>query len=173
MFFDDLTAEEIARVESIGVVRRYQKGDFVIDEGVPGTSFFLVLSGSLEVRKNLGSGKHKKLVDLTSCDLIGEVCFLGVIFRSASVVAQSNASLLEFERDAFEELVKNEPVIGLKVYRGMARELAQRLARSDDEIKDTVLWALNEAGRGPISSDGPRSKPRLLLASLQAFDPAI
>ncbi|OGV41916.1 MAG: hypothetical protein A2X46_17845 [Lentisphaerae bacterium GWF2_57_35] len=167
MFFDDLTPTEISRVESIGKVRKYQRGDFIIHEGQTGSSFFLVISGRVEVRKNLGDGKHRKLVELGACDLLGEVGFLGVIFRSASVVALSQAVLVEFERDAFDRLVQDEPMLGLKVYRGMARELAQRLARTDDEVKDTILWALRESQRDPTLTGPvePPTRPKLNLAA--------
>ena len=117
--------------------------------------------------------KHRKLIELGACDLLGEVGFLGVVFRSASVVALSQATLIEFERDDFDELVQKAPMLGLKVYRGMARELAQRLARTDEEVKDTILWALRESQRDPALS-GPvePARPKLFLAG-KAFDPCI
>jgi CRP/FNR family cyclic AMP-dependent transcriptional regulator len=174
MFFDDLTPAEISLVESIGKVCKFQRGDFIIREGQTGASFFLVISGRVEVRKDLGEGKHRILVELGACDLLGEVGFLGVIFRSASVVALTQAVLIEFERDDFDQLVQKEPMLGLKVYRGMARELAQRLARTDEEVKDTILWALSESKQDPTLSGAvkPPTRPKLTLAA-KAFDPCI
>ena len=53
MFLDDLTQEELEAVEGIGVVRNYAGGVHVIEEGTVGTSFCFVLSGRVEVRKQL------------------------------------------------------------------------------------------------------------------------
>ncbi|MFH0880314.1 MAG: cyclic nucleotide-binding domain-containing protein, partial [Lentisphaerota bacterium] len=100
--------------------------------------------GKVEVRKSIGDRKYKKLVELGPCGLIGEVCFLGVQFRSANVVAIEDTTTLEFERADFEKLVEENPLIGMKVYRGMAQELAQRLVRVDEELKDAITWAMKD-----------------------------
>ncbi len=172
MFVNELIPAEIYLLEQIGKVRRYKEGEFVIREGQTGSSFFLITSGRVEVRKGLGGGKHRKLVELGECDMLGEMGFLGVVNRSASVVALDEAVLIEFERGDFEELLQQEPMLGLKVYRGMAQELARRLAHTDEEIKDTILWALGEAQResAPAAAEGeapslePGLRPRLKVA---------
>ena len=153
MFFDDLTSNEVEIVEQIGRARVYQKGDYVIQEGSVGSSFTLILSGSVEVRKNFANGKHKTLVELGPCDLVGEVGFLGVESRTASVIALSECEVMEFEREAFDRIIVQHSAIGLKVYRGMARELAQRLAKNDEELMDTIVWALGQTKSRTLDND--------------------
>ena len=41
------------------------------------------------------------------------------------------------------------PSIGMKVYKGMAQELARRLAKTDEELKDTIIWAIGELSQDP------------------------
>lgn len=142
MFLNCLDANEISLVESIGRKKHYPKGAFLLREGEPGSSFILILNGQVEVRKRVSEGKYKKLVLLNACDLIGEIGFLGVHNRTASVVALEETEGLEFSRDDFLTLIEHYPVIGMKAYRGMAEELALRLSRSSEDLMDTLTWAL-------------------------------
>lgn len=144
MIFDDLTLTEMAAVEAAGVLRSFVKDERLVTEKQPGDSFFLLLEGRVEVRKLMDIGQYRKLAELGPCDVFGEICFLGLPTRSASIVAVSDGAALEFTRDAFAKLVAQHPQIGLKTYRGLARELAQRLARLDDDLRDALLWAISE-----------------------------
>lgn len=144
MILRDLTREEMALVESVGRPRQVASGEWILREGDAGYSFYLILSGRVEVRKSLGLGKYRKLVELGPLDIFGEVCFLGVETRSAGVVALEPVTLMEFRRDAFEQVIEKCPAVGLKIYRGIARELAQRLARADGDLKDALVWALGD-----------------------------
>ncbi len=164
MFLNCLDPDEIAVIETIGEVKIYPKGSFLIREGESGSTFILILSGTVEVRKSLRGGKYKKLVELKACDLIGEIGFLGVHNRTASVVAMEDTEVMEFERAAFMRLIEHNPVIGMKAYRGIAEELAQRLSRSGEELADTISWAL--AQRQPLNDDASAEvvtrQPRLV-----------
>ena len=142
MFLHCLSPEEIALIESIGAVKKYPQGFHLIEEGAVGSSFILILSGTVEVRKGMRGGKYKRLVELGACDLIGEIGFLGVQNRTASVVAVDDVEVMEFERDAFTRLIEAHPAIGMKAYRGIAEELARRLSQSDEDLMDAISWAL-------------------------------
>jgi glutaminase len=144
MILRDLTPDEMAAVEKIGSSRIFNSGELILREGEAGCSFFLILDGRVEVRKGIGLDKHKKLVELGPLDIFGEVCFLGVESRSASVLAVDRTHVMEFARDTFEKLIATRPSVGLKLYRGIARELAQRLAKVDGDLKDALIWALGD-----------------------------
>ncbi len=166
MFLHCLTPEEITLIESIGVVKRHPAGFHLIEEGTMGSSFILILSGTVEVRKGLRGGKYKCLVKLGACDLIGEIGFLGVQNRTASVVALDDVEVMEFDREAFSQLIEAHPAIGMKTYRGIAEELARRLSQSDEDLMDAISWALaqNQKPLGNPSIDIPRL-PKLKLQS--------
>ena len=142
MIFDDLVPQEMAVIENAAARRDCPAGQTILREGEPGDVFFFILSGRVEVRKGLKNGRYKSLVELGPCGLFGEVGFLGVPSRTATVVALEPCCLLAFCHATFERLTRDHPVIGLKVYRGLARELARRLARSDEDLKHAIVWAL-------------------------------
>ena len=164
MFLDKLTQKELNKVEGVGEHRKYQAGEMIIKEGDSGSSFSLILSGRVEVRKRLGVGQYKALVELGPCDLIGELGFLGAESRTASVVAVTDCELLEFRRDRFEQVVEDYPTVGAKVYRGMAEVLAQRLASNDETLMDTIFWALGRSVNQPPTIDiNIANRPKLVL----------
>lgn len=172
MILHDLNATEMAAVEAVGVPRSFAAWDTIIREGEAGSSFFLVLNGRVEVRKGIGINKYKKLVELGPLDIFGEVCFLGVESRSASIVAVETTRVLEFSRTDFDKLTTGKPAIGLKLYREIARELARRLAYVDAELRDALIWALGDT---KISLDPAAvgSSRKLSLAPLpKASEPA-
>ena len=142
MFLHCLSPDEIAKVEGIGCLKQYPTGHHLIEEGVVGSSFILILSGTVEVRKGMRGGKYKRLVELGACDLIGEIGFLGVENRTASVIAIDDVEVMEFEREVFTRLIEANPMIGMKAYRGIAEELARRLSQSDEDLMDAISWAL-------------------------------
>ena len=150
MILRDLTPDEMASVEKIGTVRKFAAGDCVIREGEAGSTFFLILEGRVEVRKNIGLDKFKRLTELGPLDIVGEVCFLGVESRSASVLAREVTLVMEFGRSEFEKLITQRPAIGLKLYRGIACELAQRLTAANAELRDAIVWGL---GGGKTSTE--------------------
>ena len=150
MILDGLTPAEMEAVEKIGQVRAFKQGELIIEEGKAGATFYLLLSGRVEIRKRLSGGHYKKLVELGPCGVFGEVAFLGVESRSASVIALQDCEALEFDRSETERFMNNNPAIGLKLYRGMARELAGRLAKSDDDMKDAIVWAMGDVKANPL-----------------------
>ncbi len=160
MILGDLTREEMALVEQVGCPRQICRGEWILSEGETGNSFFLILSGRVEVRKSIGLDKYRKLVELGPLDIFGEVCFLGVENRSAGVIAIEDAVLMEFQRAAFEQMMSRHPVVGMKVYRAMAGELVQRLARVDGDLRDALLWAMGDV-RTPVDPN------RIALPKLQ------
>jgi CRP-like cAMP-binding protein len=154
MFLDTLTDDELLKVEQIGKPRTFMAGNHLIEEGKTGDSFFLVIAGKVEVRKRMGSDRYRSLVKLGPCDVVGEIGFLGVASRTANVVALEETQVLEFSRTEFEQLIEQEASIGLKAYRGLARELADRLARNDQELMEVIAWSLGKTKKLRKSSLG-------------------
>jgi CRP-like cAMP-binding protein len=142
MIFSELSEKEMAMLEPLGTLRSYAPNETIIQEGHPGRSFFLLVAGSVEVRKSLRRAKYKTLSQLGPLDVFGEVCFLGVETRSASVVALTQAQVYEFDRDQFVQYLERKPEIGVKIYRGMASELARRLAKASEDLRDAIIWSL-------------------------------
>jgi CRP/FNR family cyclic AMP-dependent transcriptional regulator len=174
MIFNELSDKEMALVERLAALRAYRAGEAVVHEGHPGRSFFLLVQGSVEVRKSLRRGKYKKLTELGPLDVFGEICFLGVEARSASVVALTDAQIYEFDRDQFMQFLDKKPEIGVKIYRGMARELARRLAKASEDLRDAIIWSLGtQYDKDPNPELNIPKRPKLTIAFKKGDAPPI
>ena len=154
MIFDDLSETELTAIEQAGLIRDYAAGDCLIEEGAADAILFLILSGNVEVRKGLGGGRYRKLIELGPGGMVGEICFLGGPPRTADVIALNPVRVIKFERDQMEAFLTNHAAIGFKVYHRIALELAERLAQADESLRDALIWALNgpsDAPEGPVS----------------------
>lgn len=144
MMLENLSQDELSKLEKVGRLRSFGKDDIIVEEGDSGSSFFLLLSGKAEVRKSVGLVTFRRLMELEPCSIFGEICFLGAAKRSASVVAMEACKVLEFFRSDFDTFAGRNPAIALKIYHGIAQELAERLIRNNEELRKALLWALDE-----------------------------
>lgn len=143
MLFDELTKEEKAAIEKIGVCRKFVEGGYIVKEGEKGASLFIIRSGTAEVRKVLNENNYKHLKNMEAGEFFGEMSFLGNVTRSASVVALEECDVIELDANAFESLAEKQPSIGLRVYRNIAKDLAGKLRRDTEDLKKALLWAIH------------------------------
>ncbi len=56
--FRGLDEEILAKIENSGVIRRFEKGDFVFFEGRPGDELFILLEGRIKLTKTSADGRE-------------------------------------------------------------------------------------------------------------------
>jgi predicted acylesterase/phospholipase RssA/CRP-like cAMP-binding protein len=100
----------------------FRAGAWVMREGDPAESLFIVRSGRLEV---LIEGPSETLLRvLRRGDVLGELALLRQGTRSASVRARRDVELLELGREEFEALIERAPSFALGLTRAMGAQLA-------------------------------------------------
>ncbi len=144
MFFGELSSAERSKIEQIGYIQHFHKDESVVVEGEESSTLYLVKSGKVQVRKGLGTDTSICLMELGPEGIFGEMAFLGLNRRTASVVALEDTEVLAIEEPSFRKLLESDPEIGVKVYRNVARELARRLCANTEELRRALLWALEE-----------------------------
>jgi NTE family protein len=102
--------------------RRVRGSGWIVREGEPANSMFIVRSGRVEV---LDEGPPESLIRvLRRGDVLGELALLRQGTRSASVRARHDAELLELGREDFEALIEEAPSFALGLTRSMGAQLA-------------------------------------------------
>ena len=102
-------------------------GSWILREGDPADSMFIVASGRIEVIRE--ERPETVLRVLRRGDVIGELALLQEGVRSASARAQRDTELLELGRAEFESLIEYVPSFAT----GMARALAAQVAVSSGQ----------------------------------------
>jgi protein phosphatase len=126
--FRDLSFQEILQTMRIIHERRAAIDERVVAEGEPGDSMFVVVEGTLEVRR-----EQTVLATLSAGDHFGDLAFLDGLPRSATVTALTPGVLLSLRRDDFQQLVRENPTIAAKMLTRFALSLAQRLRALDQD----------------------------------------
>lgn len=136
-------------------VRRFAQGDVVVEQGEPGTSFFVVANGEVNVERRTtaavaaGSGDPEDsvvhLARLGPGSLFGEMAILSEAPRSARVVAAVPVVLLEADRAAIEMAAVSVPRVGEEVIEHCRRRMLSNLLQLSP-----ILRRLDGAQRAQI-----------------------
>ncbi len=108
-------------------------GELVIQEGAPGDSLYIILTGALEVTKRDGD-REITLATRQECDVLGEMSLIEQTTRTASVRATTKSELLAVGRDAFRQLLARHPDAAatlLRTVAGRLRSTEASLVQSD------------------------------------------
>jgi CRP/FNR family transcriptional regulator len=123
MMFQDLSVEQLAEIARIAIAQSYNKGDVIFHQGDEGIGFFVVKSGRVKVFKVSGDGKEQILHIFGSGDHFAEVpAFDGDCFP-ASAAAIEKSEVLFFPRQAFLQLLENQPKLAINMLKSFARHL--------------------------------------------------
>lgn len=122
--FESLSKRHLKKVAGLTSTVTFDAGDTVIQEGEPGDSFFVAVSGQAKVISG-GKAIHRVIPG----DHFGEISLLDGRPRSASVVAETPMSLLKVPRPAFLRLVKDDADLARALLASLAR-MVRRVDRS-------------------------------------------
>lgn len=125
--FELCSKRDLRRIAALAVERRVDDGVELITEGEPGTEFFVVVEGEIDVRR-----RGRRVAKLGAGSYVGEIALLSRSPRTATVVAATPLRVLAISGEDFVELVDAIPELWLKV----ARTLADRV--DADEATDAA-----------------------------------
>ena len=111
--------------------RRFPPGDTIVREGEPGSSAFILMSGSCEVTV------HGDVLGVVSPgDLFGDIACLEGGTRTATIRATAMSDVLEIGGDAFRDELRRSPALldrFLRVLAHRVRDISQRETAVRDE----------------------------------------
>ncbi len=129
--FADLNNEQLNVLSQIINIKEYKEGEFVFIEGGQSDVFYIIQTGKMKIVKSSIDGKEKILEIMTDGDFIGEMGVIEDKPRSANGVAITQLKLLYIEKGDFLKLIRNNPIIALKII----VELGRRLRRANKDIE--------------------------------------
>jgi cAMP-dependent protein kinase regulator len=92
-------------------VRTFAPADVIVREGEPGTSLFLIESGSVEVQTFDPKGRRLVLAELGPGEFFGEVAVLTGRPRTATILAKESVTVIEITREQLEDIVAAHPQV--------------------------------------------------------------
>lgn len=141
--------------------RDFPAGAVVFEEGDPGSRMYVIRAGEVRILKRVGA-REIELARLGAGEAFGEMALLEGEPRSATAVVASPARILEIDQAAFEDLVRGNGEIALRLLRRLSgrlreanRQIRNFLSADDMGRAVEVLRALS----GPPGEDGFRPIP--------------
>jgi hypothetical protein len=111
----------------------------VVKKGSPGTNFFIILKGLVEVRADDGS----KMVDLGEGEMFGEMSLLSSEPFLHSVVSLNTAQLAILSIKNFKEILKKYPVLQMFLFKLLV-DRAQAMTLKSGNIASGMTGELSE-----------------------------
>ncbi len=124
--FSSCTKDELCRVGSLTMMVTMEKGTVIVKEGRVGLEFFVIVKGRATASRN-----GLWLAEFGAGSFFGELALLDRGHRTATIVADTDISLLVFSQAEFRSLQRSVPSVAYK----MTVEVSRRL-RCTDELLD-------------------------------------
>jgi SulP family sulfate permease len=115
--------------------RSYAGGAQIFAAGDTGDELFLIRRGAVRIVLAGADGLEHHLATFRRGSFFGEMAFLDREQRSAAAVAERETELFVLSRARFDQLVAEHRRLGIAVLDGIARVLALRLRRTDQELQ--------------------------------------
>jgi len=127
-FFAEFPQAALEKLLYAAAVHSFEADEVIVQEGDPGTSFYLIAEGDLAVRTNDPSGKPMTLAQLGAGEFFGEVAVLTGKPRTATIVAQTPATVIEISGGELDRIAGEFPEV-----RSVLQRFYERRARATAE----------------------------------------
>jgi CRP-like cAMP-binding protein/GNAT superfamily N-acetyltransferase len=124
--FHGLDPEQVRRLAGTCRVARFVPGDVIIEEGGQDAAFYILLSGTVEIRR---ASKPVGTVGAGEC--LGEMSLLTGQPHSATAFVTSPSEAAALSHRDLQALVRLRPDIGVVMFRNLASGLGAKLTRAD------------------------------------------
>jgi CRP/FNR family cyclic AMP-dependent transcriptional regulator len=132
--FRDFAEAEASAVAATVSDRHYGKHQFIVREGDPGDTFFLLVKGSVSVCRIAPDGRETILSILKEGDFFGEMSMFDSSLRSASIKTLTDVEVGAIRQADFLMLLDQNPRIG----RALVIALSERLRAANALIAATT-----------------------------------
>lgn len=123
--FEGLPADQLEDLRQIAVTKHFSRGEAIFSEGDEGNGFYVVVDGMVKIFKLSFEGKEKILHIFGPGEPFGEVpVFTGEDFP-AHAEAMAKCRLFFFPRNAFVDLIEQNPSLALNMLAILSMRLRQ------------------------------------------------
>ncbi len=123
--FEGLDPEDLQRIATTCMERRYADGEALMREGDLGDELVVIVSGAVRVVRHEADGSERPIRDYEAGDHIGELAVLRERPRAATVLANGDVHGLVIGGEALRSILRERPDAAMS----MLATLAERISR--------------------------------------------
>lgn len=125
----------IQLAEKYSLIKQYKSEETIFVEGEPGNTMFIILQGVVKILKQgVETDKFQEIGKRGPGDFLGEMSIIEKSPRFATVIAETECEVLEFTKENFEKVIKEQPKIAFAVLKSTSSKL-----RESDSIRIVEL----------------------------------
>ena len=137
--FQGLSEEQLQPIYDAMVLRHYRSGETIVhQDDSQSQTFYLIVSGTVNVVVLSPEGKQAILATLSSGEFFGEMSILDGEPRSATVVAEHDCEVYLLHRREFVRILESFPQIAIQ----MLVTLSGRLRRTNRHINTLSIFSV-------------------------------
>jgi CRP/FNR family cyclic AMP-dependent transcriptional regulator len=146
--FADISPAQLELVASLCQIRSVPEGEIVFEENTASDELYVIAEGEVEIlvdpalvgRPGDRSGGPSAIARLRRGQSFGEIALVDQGLRSASArSASQNTQLVVIPRDRLILLCESDPVLGYRLMRNLAADLAIKLRNTDLQLRAGLL----------------------------------
>jgi HEAT repeat protein len=123
-FFRNFPGSDLAGIAAHAAVVHVAKDEVIFEQGDEGDAFYMIVQGWVLISRGA-----TKLAVLGPREGFGEMAILDKESRSATATAAEDTTLLSLDRDSFDRVIEQNPVVARGVYRVLTERLRNTLAQ--------------------------------------------
>ena len=135
--FERLGDSQLQRVADLCTLSSLAPNHEVFHQGDAGDTFYMILSGAIRIIRDAGTPTEKLLATLNGGACFGEMGPIMDQPRSATAVAEEATTLVAMDKTAFLLLLKDFPLVKMKLLATMARRQGENVANALAKLEDT------------------------------------
>jgi CRP-like cAMP-binding protein len=98
-----------------------------------------VVEGKVQVLKQNSAGQEIIIATLSNGQAVGEMAIIDGLTRSATVKSLTKAKVLILKREDFEKVINEDPHVGIKVLKALARSMSITLRDRSEDLARLML----------------------------------
>lgn len=118
--FSTCSKKELEKVAKAGDEITMTAGTLIVDQGQTGREAFVILSGSVAIKRN-----NRKIATLGAGDVVGELSLLDHGPRTATAVCETDCTLLVIDQRRFIGVLDDVPAISHKLMAALATRIRE------------------------------------------------
>ena len=118
--FDGVSKKELEKIAKAGDEINMAAGTVIVDQGQTGREAFVVLEGSVSIKRN-----NRKVATLGPGDIVGELSLLDHGPRTATAICETECELLVLDQRHFRGVLEQVPTLASKLLASLAGRIRE------------------------------------------------
>jgi CRP/FNR family cyclic AMP-dependent transcriptional regulator len=151
------------------LIRDYPAGTILFEEHDPGSKMYVIRQGRVRIFRRLGTSEIV-LAFLGAGEFFGEMSLLEGLPRSASAEVVEPSQIIEVGGDAFEEMVRGNIEIAVRIMKKLASRLREADGRIDQLLVESAVGRALEVLRWLNAQGVPEGPWVRLVGAVEHVD---